>query len=62
MPVEFALRKRIAQLWGVSPYRIDVSVPGFHVRLDGQAPSDEQMQILERDIEAVTKAFKSTLN
>lgn len=61
---EGAVRKRLSNLWGVEPYRLDVEVRPdlLRVEIDGQPPTDEQRKLLEDDIVACTTAAKRRMN
>lgn len=62
----FAVRKRLSALWNVEPYRIEVRIgPSFNtmkVELDGKAPTSEQMQVFEKDIQESTALARSKMN
>ncbi len=51
--ISFRARRRIAKLWGVPPYRVDVEVDVVNQRmratLDGKDPDPEKKSILEQN-------------
>lgn len=61
---EGAVRKRLSNLWGIEPYRLDVEVlpDNLRVAVDGKPPTDEQQKLLEDDIVACTTAAKRQMN
>ena len=61
---EGAVRKRLSNLWGVEPYRLDVQVlpDNLRVAVDGKPPTAEQTRLLEEDIIACTAAAKLAMN
>ncbi len=59
-----AVRKRISQLWGIAPFRIEVQISpnNLLVEVDGKPPTAEQRKLLEEDIIAQTSAAKRMMN
>lgn len=54
---EHAMVKRIAKLWGVAPYRVEVKHVGYNalgLTLDGSPPTEEQVAVVHQDIREVT--------
>jgi hypothetical protein len=51
--ISFRAARRIAKLWGVQPYRVDVEVDlanqKMRATLDEKAPDPEKLAILERN-------------
>jgi len=63
--VENAVRKRLASLWGVQPYRLEVEVispEAFKILVDGVAPTQAQLRLLEEDIQKTTQAARLRMN
>jgi hypothetical protein len=62
----FRTRRRIAKLWGVPPYRVDVRVDLVNLRmeatLDGNPPDQKQRAILEQDVLKSTQSFLRAMN
>ena len=59
-------RKRIAKLWGVPPFRVEVEVDLEHrwlrATLDGQVPDASLLDILEKDVQELTQAAIRRMN
>lgn len=57
-PATQAFIRRLAKLWNVQPYRIDVDIApsglGVEVLLDDKRPPPELIQVLEKDIATLT--------
>jgi hypothetical protein len=64
MSPEQFVRKRIAMLWGIAPYRIEVSIgpDDLRVEVDGKPPTEEQAKILSEDILAASAAARQAMN
>jgi hypothetical protein len=64
--LELRTRKRIAKLWGVEPFRIDVYVDPdksmLSATLDGKTPDANKRELLERDIIEMTQAARKRMN
>ena len=64
--LSFRARRRIAKLWGVPPYRVDVRIDLLNYRMeatiDGNPPDQEQRAILERDVQESTKTLRKSMN
>ena len=58
------LRKRLAQIWGVAPYRVEISpcLDGLQIQLDGKDPTNEQMAQWKKDIAEQNSRVKKHLN
>lgn len=64
MSPEDFVRKRVAMLWKIAPYRIEVSIgpDDLKVEVDGCPPSEEQVKILSDDILAASAAARQAMN
>lgn len=64
--LSFRTRRRIAKLWGVPPYRVDVQIDIVNRRLvatlDGNPPDQEKRSILEQDVVESTRNLKKSMN
>lgn len=62
---ELVLRKRLSQLWGVEPFRLDVesrSDTDLDIQVDGAAPSEEQMRVFAEDFKNVVRLAQKEVN
>ena len=64
--LSFRTRRRIAKLWGVPPYRVDVQIDVANRKLiatlDGNPPDKEKKAILEQDVCESTRNMKRSMN
>jgi hypothetical protein len=63
-PETEALRKRLAKIWQVAPYRIDVGVTelGVIVALDGKRPTDAHMEAFGERVISETAKIRQRMN
>lgn len=62
--LETVVRKRVASLWKVAPFRVDVQVGtnGFLVSLDGAQPPADMIKLIEADVDKVVKNGLNKMN
>lgn len=54
------LRKRLAKIWKVAPYRIEVQEGKFVV--DGKEPTQEQLELCKNDVALSKETARKRMN
>jgi len=58
-------RKRLAKIWGVAPFRVEVSTDhpeGQLIRVDGRDPTPEQMAVYQKEIASFNSQARNRMS
>lgn len=58
-------RKRLAKIWGIAPFRIDISTDnpeGQLIQVDGKEPTPEQMTTYQKDVAIYNSRARDGMN